>query len=83
MTTRKELSDSEKPDDGPCFDPTCPCCSTHTKLERRYEDALDAIKVLNDKIVSRCWGTVKTNLTIKAIKGYGDRIKQHLRRAGR
>lgn len=25
----------------PCFDPTCPCCSAHTILERQYEDQIE------------------------------------------
>jgi hypothetical protein len=29
----------------PCNDPTCPCCSAHTPLHRRYEDALEEIVV--------------------------------------
>ncbi len=69
-------------DEGPCFDATCPCCKAHTKLEREYEDAMDAIKALNEKVVSQCWRDGDTP-RIKRIKGYADRIKQHLRRLGR
>jgi hypothetical protein len=62
-------------DDGPCFDPTCPCCSAHTKLERRYEDSLDAIR----KLIAKEDGRFKT-IRIEVMVNKMDRI---LRRAGR
>ena len=69
-------------DDGPCFDPTCPCCKTHTALERRYEDSLDAIRHIAEKMVRACWHN-RHPLTREQIKTYVDRIKQHLTTAGR
>ena len=67
-------------DDGPCFDPTCPCCKSHTALERRYEDSLDAIRTIADKMVRYCW--VQRH-PWQEVKSYVDRIREHLTTAGR
>ncbi len=60
------------PDDGPCFDATCPCCKTHTALERKYEDIFDDIRKLLTKA-----GRYPNNPT------YVERAKQLLKTAGR
>ncbi len=62
-------------DDGPCFDPTCPCCRVHTELERRYEDSLDAIR----KLVTKEDGKSKTTRS----EVMGNKIKRLLTTAGR
>ncbi len=66
----------------PCFDAGCSCCTAHLKIERKYEDALDSIGRITGNATRASW-TRSEPLQKAAVQGYLDRIKQHVKKAGR